>query len=450
MGHEIPVQPFTTYGNYPFGNIRGIFSVPALFGCTGVVVLSRKRVWIAHIFESPTFQAAWDSDTFKNDVLIPLEFGGGNSLIPQGDGIAHYASAGGDFENTINNLVHIMIITPNPRDDPNPVSDTLLYAAHVTAIHNLLWRVLNFDSGLGSIDIIAYHPRNPLNQPPIWPWGKGVVMYDPFHAYGVSGCGIIAAAEVWFENTPTARYHDIWFAFPNQLIGAQMKREASACSLSPSSTLSRSRSASSSTPTTPSSITHVSFHKSSNTTPTPSSSYKTSGTTSVSSSSKKPSKTTTTPTPTPTATPKHPITERWRIRFHQQMNDLESYLWWTLVDSNGEDAGNGQGAPIMAHPNRNEMPYEVNVAVYSPKNKENTNIHLKQLRNNGQCQAEWKMGAYGKDGKGDGRAQPWTNTCYVGPEPQELGCDLPTRVKWKDWKGGYERFFECWFYMLPR
>jgi hypothetical protein len=132
------------------------------------------------------------------------------------------------------------------------------------------------------------------------------------------------------------------------------------------------------------------------------------------------------------------------------MDHENSWLWWTLVDSNGEYAGNGQGAPIMAHPNRNELPYGVDVDVFNPKNKETTNIHLTQSRTNGQCQPTWKMGAWGKDGRGDAKAKPWINTCEVGPAPQELGCDIPTRVRWKPWNGGFERFLECWFFMLPR
>lgn len=155
----------------------------------------------------------------RTNALFPLEFGGGNSHIPQYDGIANYASAGGDFENTIENNIHAFIITTRPRGNPDAGPDEYMYHTHVVKIHEVFWWVLNFNNGLGSVNVIGYDIQDPLTTMDA-PWGKVVVMYDPLHAYGLTdtgGCTNKAATEVWVENAPAARYHDERPAFPNQL-----------------------------------------------------------------------------------------------------------------------------------------------------------------------------------------------------------------------------------------
>lgn len=54
------------------------------------------------------------------------------------------------------------------------------------------------------------------------------------------------------------------------------------------------------------------------------------------------------PTPEPKPEPV-PITNFWRIRLHHTIESKNSAVLWTLLDSNGDAAGSGQGSPISSN-----------------------------------------------------------------------------------------------------
>ncbi|KAF2004146.1 hypothetical protein P154DRAFT_531827 [Amniculicola lignicola CBS 123094] len=152
-----------------------------LYGCTVVIVLSRKRIWMAHIWEKPTMMNV--KEDFERDALHILS-------IPEGDylgvkeGLGKFTGNGGDFENTDENHVRNYIC--------------------------------------GNADIYGY----------IKPWpdpnclsgrGKVFLQYDPVVAQlavpDVKCTRQVAGLELWFEsgqNKPFKR--DSWHALPNQVV----------------------------------------------------------------------------------------------------------------------------------------------------------------------------------------------------------------------------------------
>lgn len=87
-------------------NERGSWNLGNLHGCTAVVVVSRKRIFMAHIWESPTMKN--ENDNFQRDAIDTLRNQGGDGLgVTQG--LSAFTIPGGDFENTGENRVQAMV-----------------------------------------------------------------------------------------------------------------------------------------------------------------------------------------------------------------------------------------------------------------------------------------------------------------------------------------------------
>lgn len=113
------------------------------------------------------------------------------------------------------------------------------------------------------------------------------------------------------------------------------------------------------------------------------------------------------------------------------------------MDSNGDEAGSGAGTNIMSQPHRVEMPYQVHFDVDEATDHEKTNIQF-FLDRSLQCKPNWSTGQSKLGGY-----KPERHSCSEGPKENELGCDNPYRVSWQEWNDGWERYFECWFTVLP-
>lgn len=148
-----------------------------------------------------------------------------------------------------------------------------------------------------------------------------------------------------------------------------------------------------------------------------------------------------TPTPTPPPPTPKPITDQWRLRFHQEMEYEWSALWWTLIDSNGDEAGKGQGKPIDSQRDFNKLPHKLLVDVDEATDKYRTNVLFTYDKefNTGHCKYKWTLGQSKPKG-----AAPRAMPCKEGPQ-KDFGCDDPKKIEWKGKNAGFERYFECWF-----
>lgn len=104
------------HGNYPgwfttsitdrLLDDRNSWSLGDMNGCTAVVVVSRKRIFMAHIWENPTMDNT--DNNFQRDALDALR-----NLAGDGKGVSQGVSAftgpGGDFENIVENRVRAMV-----------------------------------------------------------------------------------------------------------------------------------------------------------------------------------------------------------------------------------------------------------------------------------------------------------------------------------------------------
>jgi hypothetical protein len=210
------VLPITTTGfSFQLLNARETWHLLNLYGCTAVIILSRKRMYMMHIWEQPTMMSLQLVDT---DVLGVLYWG---SLgVPQA--LRQLIAPGQDFENTLANNLHAFIITPYGSDPSNPFSsNNLRYPQSVDRIKQYIYDLLG---GVVAMTI-PYNSRWP-DENFDNPYGKVLIQYDPYEAIfqpATGGCTYQAAGiELWFEDLYTHRYRDVWVASPSQRLPADV------------------------------------------------------------------------------------------------------------------------------------------------------------------------------------------------------------------------------------
>ncbi|KAH5449877.1 hypothetical protein HBI31_244630 [Parastagonospora nodorum] len=209
-----PSGTWTTGFSHPLLDIPNTFNLIDLWGCTSVIVISRKRVFMTHIWEQPSMMSP---HLFEQDIAQPLR-DGGDWRVPRG--LSFFTGPGGDFENTAENNVRAFIITSYRRSVDWLSEDDLQYVGVVGNIKELLHDIL----GRRDTMTIPYEARGPetfLKAGVIaFPNGKVLIQYDPVEGWlsgGPDACDIQAAKiELWFERSPFPRYSDQWEAFPSQ------------------------------------------------------------------------------------------------------------------------------------------------------------------------------------------------------------------------------------------
>ena len=209
-------------------NTCSSWGVTNLYGCTSVIVVSRKRVWISHFWEDPAFIVPTN---LIPHILDPLQ-NGVFPGIPQG--IGAFTGPGGDFENTPENKVRAFIVTLSPRGVDNPATNALQYPCRVRHIQERVKTVLSQPDR--DPLIIPYIPRwrNDLYNSTgtyTFPWGKVLVQYDPVQVRETDRGGCTrqyAKLEIWVEDKPLVSYADMWLALANQVVpqvpGGYIKR----------------------------------------------------------------------------------------------------------------------------------------------------------------------------------------------------------------------------------
>ncbi|KAF1999814.1 hypothetical protein P154DRAFT_620743 [Amniculicola lignicola CBS 123094] len=198
----------------------GSWHVGNLYGCSVVVVVSRKRIFMAHIFEESVMKKS--NAVFQANALDVFRNPGGDGLgVTQG--LTAFTGPGGDFENTPENNVRAIVFTPeNVLENSNNDPDLLEYGDKVAQIKDMLRDVLGFDSSeTVAVRHIAYEIRIDDEDFEMG-HGKVLIQYDPAQVMeqteGQSCATQMTALEIWFEETNNRpRYSDRWPAFPEQI-----------------------------------------------------------------------------------------------------------------------------------------------------------------------------------------------------------------------------------------
>jgi hypothetical protein len=104
-----------------------------LYEYTFVIVVSRKRMWLSHFWENPSFAFP---ENYQFQIYDAIEFGGGG--VPQG--VSAFTGPGGDFGNTTEVNLRDFFVTPSLQN--------LLYPDVVRKIWDHLKRVVGQKSGV--------------------------------------------------------------------------------------------------------------------------------------------------------------------------------------------------------------------------------------------------------------------------------------------------------------
>ncbi|KAF2036804.1 hypothetical protein EK21DRAFT_83732 [Setomelanomma holmii] len=205
----------TTGFSYPLGDLPDTWNLIQLYGCTSVIVISPRRLFMTHIWEKPSMQPG----NLDTQVLNSLQYG--DEGVPQG--LTAFTGPGGDFVNTPLNKVRAFIITQYMHEPPVPGRGDLEYELEVERIKAMLLTIIGRDDTL-TIPYLADRKDEEFR----YATGKVLVQYDPDAERSADGCNIpIASVEMWFEDNPLYRYKDRWPAFPDQFPATLTRRGTS-------------------------------------------------------------------------------------------------------------------------------------------------------------------------------------------------------------------------------
>ncbi|MCJ1361949.1 hypothetical protein MMC16_001050 [Acarospora aff. strigata] len=115
-----------------FGNTAFNTAITQLWGCTGVLVMSDRAIWLAHYWEGPSFQS---NERFNVDVIWITERGDGTNF----PGLAQYAVRGGPFGPDAK-WRQIVIFSSMDRDYPKP--NTYKYGQKIDSLEATLRRIV--------------------------------------------------------------------------------------------------------------------------------------------------------------------------------------------------------------------------------------------------------------------------------------------------------------------
>lgn len=151
-----------TFGNTAFNTV-----IQELWGCTAVLVMSDRAIWLAHFWEGPSFQSR---ERFNVDVIWTTEHGGGTNNFPR---LGQSAVQGGPFGPDAK-WRQMIVFSSLDRDYPQP--NTYKHGEKIRVLEATLRRIVpNTD-----VKPLYY-------QPPQWEdqiginarQGNLLVQYDP-------------------------------------------------------------------------------------------------------------------------------------------------------------------------------------------------------------------------------------------------------------------------------
>ncbi|MCJ1414891.1 hypothetical protein MMC32_001220 [Xylographa parallela] len=214
--------------------------VQNLYGCTSVVVVSERAVWMAHFWEGPSFTNG--QQQFETEVLNTMVDGDGTSEMP---GIKQYTTPNNLFGNDA--YPQTLVITPRNRNSQTPGS--FEYGPMKDDIVKTLRNLFPGNAAHGVapvepivIDYLAIYDKAAwLNTAT----GKILVQYYPDEAIVTNledPCKTTqyAMLKVWVEDRPQPVYQRTWTAEDQQKVADNQKRgvSAAACSQKPNGSTS--------------------------------------------------------------------------------------------------------------------------------------------------------------------------------------------------------------------
>ncbi|MCJ1433062.1 hypothetical protein MMC27_002421 [Xylographa pallens] len=206
--------------------------VQNLYGCTSVVVVSERDVWMSHFWEGPPFTSG--QQQFEKEVLNTLVDGDGTAEMP---GIKQYTTPKDLFGNDA--YPQTLVITPRNRVSQEPGS--FEYGPMKDDMVKTLRNLFPGNAALGVapvepivIDYLAIYGNDERVSPAT---GKILVQYYPDEAIITNledPCKTVQYAKlnVWVEDRSEPVYWRMWTAEDQQEVAGYQKRDISAASCS--------------------------------------------------------------------------------------------------------------------------------------------------------------------------------------------------------------------------
>ncbi|MCJ1315551.1 hypothetical protein MMC15_000871, partial [Xylographa vitiligo] len=215
--------------------------VENFYGCTSVVVVSQRAIWMSHFWEGPSFVNG--QQQFQTEVLNTLVNGDGTAEMP---GIRQYTSPSNLLANDAN--PQTLVLTPRNRDTGLPGS--FQYGPMKDDIVNVLRNLFpgNAAEGIAPIEpiVIDYLAISGEYARVQTPTGKILVQYYPnqvMEPNPFDDCNPIQQAmlKVWVEDRPQPMYSHTSIADDKQEVTNNQKRGISgaACSQKPTGSTMR-------------------------------------------------------------------------------------------------------------------------------------------------------------------------------------------------------------------
>lgn len=210
----------------PFEDAGDLLGANDIYGCTVAIVISRRGVWLVHLWEVGGFlkdPKTWDTETdwwkeatdseYGKTVLDPINY----KELPSVPVLREF-TAGSDNLFAPNTKTKSMIVTPKHPDKDEP-----LYQKKVDMLQRVLHGHLNRVSEVP--EVVLYDAARPGGKDEGWSdedirklkksaKGKIAIQYDPSES---EECGEqIVRLRVWVQDKPTPVYEDSWQAMGNQ------------------------------------------------------------------------------------------------------------------------------------------------------------------------------------------------------------------------------------------
>ncbi|KAE8330015.1 hypothetical protein BDV39DRAFT_213475 [Aspergillus sergii] len=212
------------------GHVNFNLAVQGLYGCTSVVVVSEKGIWMSHMWENPAFGTEGPSgellpsaeNTFIADVLNAMEHG--NREMP---GLTQFTGNGGAFIAAYKPFAYIFY----PTGTQNLNYDRV-YTARIDQISQKLQRLIP----LKAPPLIYQYDRTGGNM--MEARGKVLFQYEPNERVMQTNDGPLQQAlnRLWLENRPTYVHQRYWPAWPRQMVAGNANQKRDTASGTPSST----------------------------------------------------------------------------------------------------------------------------------------------------------------------------------------------------------------------
>lgn len=417
-GTGIPnaMNGISTSKQLDFRNVRFNAGVEGLQGCTSVMVIAKRAIWMTHFWEIPGFlnvgvdpntnQLIPDTETpitdtqFRDRVLNFFRFGGfaNSQSFP-----SLQQSAGPNQVFGINSEI-LKILVIHPRTSTASGEGDLRYPVQVQQIVSEINGILpNVEPVV--IDYVAIDSEQAQHE---LKHGTVLVQYDP-NQKPPGQQDRKAIVKVWVQGDQVEG--DItWDPLANQRKRSLFRRQDQGACAEPEEPT---------TMTTLPSPTPTSVN-----TPPP------------------PPETENPPPPEPTEALLPPVEPNvFKIRIHQKMEHETSSVEWTLLDSHEQTAAGPDTTSAIPGSSDGDTRSEVQIDVESPTNKDETRITFTMKTDvGGGCMPTWNMA------RSSGSETSFVAACNPAlADAKAYGCDDPKKVEWKPLNAGFERTFMCWW-----